>query len=221
MSTERRSYPRFLVHFPLSISLPNDPDARVYSAEAKNLSRTSLAFKCHADLVMALLKQEKLPLTCSLMFKLPHHAHVYRLEAQILTHRRLSQFQYSLVVLFRHNDPAQEELLGNEVARAQPPGLEKSGIGSTRLSQCESNVHIMCKKGVDSPFADLYLDQKEALEGICREIQHFICSANVACHNTHRAGRGNESVNCCRIGGNQENRSDTARWQQYQDGCRL
>jgi hypothetical protein len=124
MSIEQRSFPRFLVDFPLSISLPDDPDARVYSAESKTLSRTSLEFECHADLVSALLKQDKLPLTCSLMFKLPHHAHVYRLEAQVLTHRRLSQFQYALVVLFRHDDPAQEELLGNEAANAQPPGLE-------------------------------------------------------------------------------------------------
>jgi hypothetical protein len=124
MSTERRSFPRFQVDFPLSVSLPDEADAKVYSAESRTLSRTSLEFECHADLVSALLKQDKLPLSCSLMFRLPHHDHVFRLEAQVLTHRRLSQFQYALVVLFRHDDPAQEALLGEEAAKAHPPGLQ-------------------------------------------------------------------------------------------------
>ncbi len=56
------------------------------------------------------------------MFKLPHHEHVFRLEAQVLTHRRLSQYQYALVVLFRHDDPQQEELLAEEAARVRPVG---------------------------------------------------------------------------------------------------
>ena len=122
MSIERRSFPRFQADFSLSVSLPDDADARVYSAQARTLSRTSLDFFCHADLVTSLLKQDKLPLSCSLMFKLPHHEHVFRLKAEVLTHRRLSQYQYVLVVLFRHDDPQQEELLAEEAARVRPVG---------------------------------------------------------------------------------------------------
>ena len=121
MSIEKRAYPRFHVKFPVNVQLPDDEDGRLYPAEANTLARTSLEFTCHADLIHALLKQDRMPLTCRVRFKLPQLGHLFDLDAQIFTHRRMSQHQYALVVVFRHDDQAQEELLGNEAENAQIP----------------------------------------------------------------------------------------------------
>lgn len=124
MSRERRSYPRYPVDFAVSVLVPTDPAAAAHAAEASNLSRTSVQFSCQAELVAALLRQQALPYTCELRFRLPWHAHEFSLKAQVVTHRRLSQQQYVLVLLFRHEDEAQELLLDQLLGRQQAVGLD-------------------------------------------------------------------------------------------------
>lgn len=123
MSRERRSYPRYPVDFAVSVLVPADPSAAAHTAEASNLSRTSIQFSCQAELVTALLRQQSLPYTCELRFRLPWHKHEFRLNAQVVTHRRLSQQQYVLVLLFRHDDEQQELLLDRLLASQQSVGL--------------------------------------------------------------------------------------------------
>ncbi len=125
MASERRSFPRYPVHCPVSVTLPEDASATVYDATVNNLSRTSIQIECSADLVAALLRQQKLPYMCHLQFKLPWHKYTFRIDASVVTHRRLSQQQYVLVLLLRHNDAEQESLLDNQLAKQQKPiGLE-------------------------------------------------------------------------------------------------
>jgi hypothetical protein len=61
-----------------------------------------------------------------LQFGLPWQSrHTFNIDASVVTHRRLSQNDYVLVLLFRHFDQKQEELLENLLAGQQKPiGLE-------------------------------------------------------------------------------------------------
>lgn len=125
MASERRSYPRYPVQCPVEVTLPEDRTETVHAANSSNLSRTSIQIECSSDLVAALLRQQKLPYACRLKFKLPWYKHSFRLDAHVVTHRRLSQHQYVLVLVLRHADPEQESLLDNQLTRQQKPiGLE-------------------------------------------------------------------------------------------------
>jgi hypothetical protein len=124
MASERRSFPRYPVHGPAKLTLPDDADT-VYDVTTNNLSRTSIQIECSADLIAALLRQQKLPYMCHLEFKLPWYKYTFRIDASVVTHRRLSQQQYVLVLLLRHNDAEQESLLDNQLGKQQKPiGLD-------------------------------------------------------------------------------------------------
>ena len=118
MASERRSFPRYPVNCPVEVMLPDDATAR-YSVRSNSLSRTSIQIECSADMIAALLRQQKLPYMCHLKFALPWHKHTYSIDASVVTHRRLSQQHYVLVLLLRHNDDAQEELLEKHLAAQQ------------------------------------------------------------------------------------------------------
>lgn len=124
MASERRSFPRYPVTCPVEVTLPDDTATR-YSVTSNSLSRTSIQIECSADMIAALLRQQKLPYMCHLKFVLPWHKHKFTIDASVVTHRRLSQQQYVLVLLLRHGDEAQENLL-EKLLNAQPTtiGLE-------------------------------------------------------------------------------------------------
>lgn len=125
MSRERRAYPRYPVDFPVQVTVPGEAGlSSEFPALAANLSRTSIQFSCHADLVAALLRQQTLPYTCELRFRLPWHKHQFKLQAQVITHRRLSQQQYVLVLLLVHHNESQEELLDQLLGSQQGVGLD-------------------------------------------------------------------------------------------------
>jgi hypothetical protein len=126
MASERRSFPRYPVNFPVTVTLPEDDTNTVYKATANSLSRTSVQIECEASLIAALLRQTRLPYMSHLQFGLPWQSrHTFNIDASVVTHRRLSQNDYVLVLLFRHFDQKQEELLENLLAGQQKPiGLE-------------------------------------------------------------------------------------------------
>lgn len=115
MAIERRSYPRYPVKCLVTVTLPDDANA-VYKVQSNSLSRTSIQIECKQDLITALLRQQGLPYICHLQFALPGHEHIHDLDASVVTHRRLSQQDYVLVLLLRHQDDAQELLLEKELA---------------------------------------------------------------------------------------------------------
>jgi hypothetical protein len=126
MASERRSFPRYPVRFPVTITLPEDDTNTVYEATANSLSRTSVQIECSAALIAALLRQTKLPYMSHLEFVLPwQKRHTFNIDASVVTHRRLSQQDYVLVLLFRHFDQKQEALLDKLLlAQQKPIGLE-------------------------------------------------------------------------------------------------
>ena len=124
MSSERRSYPRYPVECAVDVILAEPCTKPGYAASSANLSRTSMQIVCDADLVADLLRQQKLPYTCQLNFVLPWHEHTFNIPAHVVTQRRLSKQQYVLVLLLRHADVTQEDLLNDLLARMQPIGLD-------------------------------------------------------------------------------------------------
>ena len=127
MARERRSYPRYPVSCPVEVTLPeadsSEDRSAVHQAICNNLSRSSIQIECRAEMVAALLRQQKLPYACTLRFTLPWCDHPFHIDAQVVTHRRMSQFQYVLVLLLRHADPAGEEQLEQQLAARNLPGL--------------------------------------------------------------------------------------------------
>ncbi|HEY0963127.1 MAG TPA: hypothetical protein VGE69_12310 [Pseudomonadales bacterium] len=110
MASERRSFPRYLVQCPVIVTLPDDPNA-AFKVKANSLSRTSIQIECNQELITSLLRQQGLPYRCHLTFTLPWHEQNFAVDATVVTHRRLSQQDYVLVLLLRHQDGAQEDLL--------------------------------------------------------------------------------------------------------------
>lgn len=127
MSRERRAYPRYPVNFPVQVLVP-DADGRSQALEfpagASTLSRTSMEIGCSADLITALLRQRQLPYACRVCFALPSPGSRFDLKAQVITHRRLSQHQYVLVLLFLHEDATCEQALEQALLGTQQVGLD-------------------------------------------------------------------------------------------------
>lgn len=120
MSTERRSFPRYPVSCEVEVRLPENEGGDLFAARCNNLSRTSIQIECGPELVVALLRQQKLPYACQLAFTLPAEDRRFSIPATVVTHRRLSQHQYVLVLILRHADVAQEERLDRALAGRHP-----------------------------------------------------------------------------------------------------
>ena len=122
MRAERRSCPRHPVDFQLGVTVCNTANGeqeQSFRAHALNLSRNSIEFRCGDGLVSALLRQRELPYTCGLEFSLPWDEHVFMLDGQLVTHRRLSQFRYEVVLMLKHQDEQQENLLDTLLNRKE------------------------------------------------------------------------------------------------------
>jgi hypothetical protein len=118
MSIERRTHPRHPVRVNVLVSMP-DPDGSTaeFTAESSNLSLTGIQLACDGSVIAALLKQPKLPFTCTVAFTLPEHEHRFVLASQYVTYRRKSLHEFVLVVVFTHEDAEQKELLNALLSR--------------------------------------------------------------------------------------------------------
>jgi hypothetical protein len=94
------------------VTLPDSDDPNsFYTAESANISFAAIQLSCNSDLIATLFKQRRLPFTCTAEFTLPDHEHRFALRSQYGTHRRLSQHEYVLVLMFTHEDEHQKQLL--------------------------------------------------------------------------------------------------------------
>ncbi len=122
MAIERRLYPRFPLTCEVRVTLPEAGGE--FIAEATHLSRSSIQLNCTPALFTALLKQQRLPYSCGLEFKLPWHKRLFRSEAYMVTHRRLSQMQYVLVLRLPDEDGDQAVWMESLLQQHASPGQE-------------------------------------------------------------------------------------------------
>jgi hypothetical protein len=112
MSSERRTHPRHSVRVNVLVSMPDSGDSTSqFTVESINLSLTGIQLSCNGDLVAALLRQTKLPFSCTVEFNLPEHEHRFVLGSSYLSYRRKSQREFVMVVIFMHDDEEQKALL--------------------------------------------------------------------------------------------------------------
>lgn len=74
---------------------------------------------CNDDLIQAILAQNTYPHECKIKFKIPGHPKLFEVSSQVVTHRRLSQQNYQLVLLFTNMSKTTHEKLLNELAAFQ------------------------------------------------------------------------------------------------------
>src|SRR5687767_738269 len=100
MSKERRTHPRHSMRVDVLVSMPDaDGTINEFAVESINLSLAGMQLDCNGDLIAALLRQPKLPFSCTVQFNLPEHEHRFVLGSQYLSYRRKSQRDFVMVVI--------------------------------------------------------------------------------------------------------------------------
>lgn len=112
MSSERRSHPRYPLRVNVLVTMPDTDDSTSeFTVESINLSASGIQLDCNGDLIAALLRQTKLPFSCTVHFSLPDNEHRFVLGSSYLSYRRKSQRDFVMVVIFQHDDAEQKVLL--------------------------------------------------------------------------------------------------------------
>lgn len=100
MLPERRLFPRFSLRFPITVRVDHADGRHEATVEAVTVSLHAVEVNAGPELVKALLSQEVYPHVCEVSFRLPEHEYEYRMGCQLSIHRRLSQHNWQLVLLF-------------------------------------------------------------------------------------------------------------------------
>lgn len=100
MTAERRLSPRYPLIFPVEVHIDSQNQPLDFKTSSVNLSISSIEICCDNALIDHLLAQDKYPHTCQLSFKIPDQDNLFKLESQVVSHRRLSQNSYYLVLIF-------------------------------------------------------------------------------------------------------------------------
>ncbi|MDC0598845.1 PilZ domain-containing protein [Gammaproteobacteria bacterium] len=111
MLAERRILPRYPLEFSVSIFFDLQDETKTFDVHSVNISSSSMEISCDEETIQALLAQQRYPQTCKLKFQIPGQEYTFDVESQVVTHRRLSQRQYYLVLSFVDFDDKSSELL--------------------------------------------------------------------------------------------------------------
>lgn len=115
MLNERRSFPRYVIEFPVFVSVEEANKSDIFSTVSVNVSQSGIELACDAELVDALQSMEEFPASCTLEFQLPDTEQTLNIDCQVKSQRRLSQHKFYLVVLFIDFNEGSEELLAKYV----------------------------------------------------------------------------------------------------------
>ena len=117
---ERRAFPRYPITFPVTVGLTTRDGDLQFQTECVNISRSSIEVSCDHRLVEALLNQDEYPHTAVLGFSMPGDRAQFRIQSQVVTHRRLSQNQYYLVLVFNDFHEGSDDQLGEDLKDFEP-----------------------------------------------------------------------------------------------------
>lgn len=120
MPIDRRSYPRYPLEFPVDVELDAQNQQLEFKAESVNISKASIEINCDNHLIDKLRAQNKYPQTCKLIFKLPGQKDIFKVESQVVTHRRISQNSYYLALVFPALKEEKRDLLEETLSVLQP-----------------------------------------------------------------------------------------------------
>lgn len=119
MMTERRLHPRYFLNFPLVVQVESRGELKVFESESVNLSKSAIEIRGDGAMVAAFMAQSAYPHFCELGFRLPGHGEEMVMECQLITHRRLSQHCYQLVLQFSEFVSGNAELLAQHLEGMQ------------------------------------------------------------------------------------------------------
>ena len=125
---ERRAFPRYPITFPVTVSLAG-PDGNIsFDTQCANISRSSIEVSCDSRLVEAIMAQDDYPHTAQLAFSMPEDRQVYKIGGQVVTHRRLAQSHYYLVLVFNEFHSGSDEQLADSLRDFEPSGFRADSV---------------------------------------------------------------------------------------------
>ncbi len=125
---ERRAFPRYPISFPVKFGLNGTEDDLKYDSECVDISRSSIQISCDSQLVEALLASDEYPHTATLDFIIPEDKSAFRVGGQVVTHRRLSQNHYYLVLVFIDFHEGSDEQLVEDLRAFEPSGFRLGSV---------------------------------------------------------------------------------------------
>jgi hypothetical protein len=109
---ERRVLPRCPLDTDVEVQIYSQSEKKFFQTQSINISMRGIELACDDDLIQAILAQNTYPHECKIKFKVPGQKKQFALSTQVVTHRRLSQHNYQLVLLFTNiNEELHEKLL--------------------------------------------------------------------------------------------------------------
>jgi c-di-GMP-binding flagellar brake protein YcgR len=113
---ERRVLPRCSIDTSVDLLINSQGTEMQFQTKSSNISLRGIELACNDELIQAILAQKTYPHLCKISFKLPGYEKAFEIHTQVVTHRRLSQHNYQLVLLFINMSKAVEGKLLNELA---------------------------------------------------------------------------------------------------------
>lgn len=113
---ERRALPRCPLDTEVEISIQSQGNERSFQTRSINLSLRVLELSCGDELIQAILAQDMYPHECEIRLTLPDQDKAIKMKTQVVTHRRLSQREYQLVLRFVNPSKTIQEKLVTQLA---------------------------------------------------------------------------------------------------------
>ncbi len=113
---ERRVLPRCPIDTEVNVTINSQGAEMQFLTKSANISLRGIELSCDDGLIQAILAQKTYPHICNISFKLPGYVKAFEVKTQVVTHRRLSQQHYQLILLFVNLSKRAQEKLLNELA---------------------------------------------------------------------------------------------------------
>lgn len=113
---ERRVLPRCPLSTNVDVEINSRGENLHFTTASINISLRGIELACDDNLIQAILAQDIYPHACKIKFRIPGHDKDFEIKTQVVTHRRLSQHNYQLVLVFNSISKSVHEKLLNELA---------------------------------------------------------------------------------------------------------
>jgi hypothetical protein len=121
---ERRAFPRYPITFPIIIGINTAEGKLQFNTECVDVSRSSIQISCESQVIEVLLAQDEYPHTAQMDFRMPGDKSNFSILGQVVTHRRLAQNHYYLVLVFSEFLDGSDEQLAEDLKEFEPSGFK-------------------------------------------------------------------------------------------------